>query len=127
MSTDAKPVVLVVDDTPLNLQVATGVLRAHYQALAATDGEKALTVLGKRPDVNLILLDIIMPGLDGYETCRRIKANAATAHIPVIFLSALSAEDDRRMAVEAGGVDFINKPFDPERLLATVQKHLAAA
>jgi len=127
MSTEAKPVVLVVDDTPLNLQVATGVLRAHYQALAATDGEKALLVLGKRPDVNLILLDIMMPGLDGYETCRRIKANAATAHIPVIFLSALSAEDDRRMAVEAGGVDFINKPFDPERLLATVQKHLAAA
>lgn len=82
MSDEPKPVVLVVDDTPLDLQVATGILRDHYQALAATDGQKALDLLTKRTDVDLILLDIMMAGMDGYEVCRRLKDNPATAQIP---------------------------------------------
>lgn len=124
MSTEAKPTVLVVDDTALNLQVATGILRAQYQALAATDGARALDILAKRPDVQLILLDIMMPGMDGYEVCRRLKANAATARIPVIFLTALNETEDEKKAFEAGGVDFINKPFQPETLLARVGTHV---
>lgn len=124
MSTEAKPTVLVVDDTALNLQVATGILRAQYQALAATDGARALDILAKRPDVQLILLDIMMPGMDGYEVCRRLKSNAATARIPVIFLTALNETEDEKKAFEAGGVDFINKPFQPETLLARVGTHV---
>lgn len=124
MNAPSKPTVLVVDDTPLNLQVATGILRADYQALAATDGQKALDLLAKRPDVSLILLDIMMPGMDGYEVCRRLKADAATAHIPVIFLTALSATEDEKKGFEAGGVDFINKPFQPATLLARVNAHV---
>ncbi|MDP3857814.1 MAG: response regulator [Stagnimonas sp.] len=124
MSTDLKPTVLVVDDTALNLQVATGILRANYQALAATDGMRALDILGKRPDVQLILLDIMMPGMDGYEVCRRLKANPVTARIPVIFLTALDETEDEKKAFEAGGVDFINKPFQPETLLARVGTHV---
>jgi len=121
---EAKPVVLVVDDTALNLQVATGILRPHYTALAATDGQKALDILAKRPDVDLILLDIMMPGMDGYEVCRRLKGDPLQAHIPVIFLTALNATEDERLAFEAGGVDFINKPFQPETLLARVGTHM---
>lgn len=117
--------VLVVDDTPANLHVAAGVLRPHYKVLAATDGEKALQALDKRPEVDLVLLDVMMPGIDGFETCRRIKANPATAHIPVIFLTALSDEADRTKAVDAGGIDFISKPFDPVGLLARVDAQLA--
>ena len=124
MSTDAKPTVLVVDDTPLNLQVATGILRAHYQALAATDGAKALEILARRPDVQLILLDIMMPGMDGYEVCRQLKQNPLTERIPVVFLTALNATEDEKKAFEAGGVDFINKPFQPETLLARVGTHV---
>ncbi|MES2886084.1 MAG: HD domain-containing phosphohydrolase [Pseudomonadota bacterium] len=124
MSSETKPVVLVVDDTALNLQVATGILRPHYQALAATDGPKALDILAKRHDVQLILLDIMMPGMDGYEVCRRLKGDPLLAHIPVIFLTALNAVEDERLAFEAGGVDFINKPFQPETLLARVGTHL---
>ena len=125
MNTETKPTVLVVDDTPLNLQVATGILREKYVALAATDGQKALDILAKRPDVQLILLDIMMPGMDGYEVCRGLKANPATARIPVIFLTALNATEDEKKGFEAGAVDFINKPFQPETLLARVRTQLA--
>lgn len=124
MNPVSKPTVLVVDDTPLNLQVATGILRGEYQALAATDGQRALDLLAKRPDVSLILLDIMMPGMDGYEVCSRLKANADTAHIPVIFLTALNATEDERKGFAVGGVDFINKPFQPETLLARVNAHV---
>ncbi len=123
-SAGIKPVVLVVDDTPMNLQVATGILRDRYTALAAIDGAKALDVLARRPDVELILLDIMMPGMDGYEVCRQLKQNPATARIPVIFLTALSATEDEKRGFEAGAVDFINKPFQPETLLARVGTHL---
>ena len=124
MNAPIKPTVLVVDDTPLNLQVATGILRADYQALAATDGQKALDLLTKRRDVSLILLDIMMPGMNGYEVCERLKANPDTAHIPVIFLTALSATEDEKKGFAVGGVDFINKPFQPETLLARVNAHV---
>ncbi len=127
LSDDHKPAVLVVDDTPMNLQVATDVLRGEYQALAATDGPKALTALERRPDVALILLDIMMPDMDGYEVCRRVKENPATAHIPVIFLTALSSTEDEQKAFEAGGVDFISKPFQPDTLMARVGTHVRLA
>ena len=127
MSDDPKPSVLVVDDAPLNLQVATEVLRREYQALAAIDGPKALALLERRPDVGLILMDVMMPVMDGYEVCRRVKENPLTAHIPVIFLTALSSAEDEQRAFEAGGVDFITKPFQPYTMMARVGTHLRLA
>jgi len=117
------PTILIVDDVPINLKV----LRAHlepagYQVLDAGSGQEALRQAEKQPD--LILLDIMMPGMDGMETCQRLKANPTTADIPVIFLSALTDPESRTGALAIGGVDFIIKPFDEEELIARVKIHL---
>jgi len=117
------PTILIVDDVPINLKV----LRAHlepsgYQVLDAGSGQEALVQAEKQPD--LILLDIMMPGMDGIETCKNLKENPSTADIPVIFLSALTDPESRTGALAIGGVDFIIKPFDEEELIARVKIHL---
>jgi len=119
----SNPTILIVDDVPINLKV----LRAHlepsgYNVLAAESGHEALIQAKKRPD--LILLDIMMPDMDGMETCRRLKADPKTSDIPVIFLSALTDPESRTGALAIGGVDFIIKPFDEEELIARVKIHL---
>jgi len=116
--------ILVVDDAPENVQAISAVLRAQgYQVLVATDGTRALDVLAKvRPD--LILLDVLMPGIDGYEVCRRLKAEALTRDIPVIFLTAMSEVEDEQKGFDAGCVDYITKPVSPPILLARVNTHL---
>jgi DNA-binding response OmpR family regulator len=117
----------VVDDNPINLGVVGEHLEDHdYDVTVAQDGEEALTRAQlTRPD--LILLDVMMPGIDGFETCRRLKANPATADIPVIFMTALTDVNDKVAAFQAGGVDYISKPFQIEELLARVRTHLALA
>jgi signal transduction histidine kinase len=117
------PTILIVDDVPINLKV----LRAHlepagYNVLDAGSGQEALIQAKKQPDI--ILLDIMMPGMDGMETCQKLKANVETSEIPVIFLSALTDPESRTGALAIGGVDFIIKPFDEEELLARVNIHL---
>ncbi|MBF0449616.1 MAG: response regulator [Candidatus Magnetomorum sp.] len=117
------PTILIVDDVPINLKV----VRAHlepsgYKVLEAGSGQEALIQAEQRPD--LILMDIMMPDMDGMETCRRLKANPHTAEIPVIFLSALTDPESRTGALAIGGVDFIIKPFDEEELIARVKIHL---
>jgi two-component system, sensor histidine kinase and response regulator len=116
--------ILIVDDTPDNLRVLMEMLTARgYRVRPAPDGEFALNfVRTHRPD--LVLLDIMMPGIDGYEVCRQLKANPATAAIPVIFLSALEDAEHKVSGFEAGGVDYITKPFHVEEVLARVQTHL---
>ncbi len=90
--------ILVVDDTPANLSLMTGLLRDDYKVKAAIDGEKALRIAQASPPPDLILLDIMMPGMDGYEVCRRLKADPATRDIPVIFLTAKSGPGPSRSA-----------------------------
>lgn len=116
--------ILVVDDTPTNLEVLFDFLsNAGFKVLFAEDGESALeTVNYATPD--LILLDILMPGLDGFETCRRLKANQSTTAIPVIFLTALTDTSDKVKGFELGAVDFITKPLQYEEVLARVKTHL---
>jgi PAS domain S-box-containing protein len=116
--------VLVVDDTSANLQLLTNLLRTHgYTVHPASDGELALQfVQSIQPDI--ILLDIRMPGMDGYEVCRRLKTDEKTGAIPIIFISILEAEDDKVKGFQAGAVDYITKPFHPEEVLARVQTHL---
>jgi len=114
-----RPVVLAVDDTPENLDVVKGLLIPTYVVKAAVNGMMALKIAEKQaPD--LILLDIRMPQMDGYEVCRRLKANEATADIPVIFLTGESDAASESEASEAGAVGFITKPIDPDTLLAKI-------
>jgi DNA-binding NtrC family response regulator len=117
--------ILVVDDTPANIAVLLDYLsRQGFTVLVARDGESALeNVAISQPD--LLLLDVMMPGLDGYETCRRLKANPASRDIPVIFMTALSDTSDKIRGFEVGAVDFVTKPFQHEEVLARVNTHLA--
>ena len=121
---EKQAMILVVDDVPDNLDILVDVLSDDYHVRAANSGERALKALvgGKLPD--LILLDIMMPGMDGFEVCRRIKANPDTAEIPVIFLSTMSESVDVAKGFEAGAVDFITKPADPPILKARISTHL---
>ena len=122
-----KPIatVLVVDDTPDNLTLMSGLLRDHYHVKVANQGEKALKIAQSEKAPDLILLDIMMPGIDGYEVCRRLKAHQVTRDIPVIFLTARSDTDDERLGLALGAVDYITKPISPPILLARVATHLA--
>ena len=117
--------VLVVDDLLPNLKLFEAKLAAEYYDVdLAQNGEMALARAHAHPP-DIVLLDIMMPGMDGYEVCRRLKADPATADIPVIFLTALHDERDERAGFAAGGVDFITKPFSPEIVRARVRTHLA--
>jgi signal transduction histidine kinase len=117
-------VVLAIDDTPGNLRVLVDILgSAGHEVLVATDGASGLeTARYAKPD--LILLDVMMPDIDGYETCEELKRDPDTAHIPVIFMTALSETPEKVKAFELGAVDYITKPFEHAELLARVATHL---
>ncbi len=116
--------VLVVDDSPDNLTLMTGLLKGRYQVRAVLNGEKALTVARSEAPPDLILLDIMMPNLSGYEVCKALKADPKTALIPIIFLTAMSATEDEKRGLELGAVDFISKPINPPIVLARVETQL---
>jgi putative two-component system response regulator len=120
-----RPVVLVVDDTPQNLVLITELLRQDYRMLVANGGERALKLIDGELRPDLILLDIMMPDMDGYEVLRRLKTNPASADIPVIFLSAKSELDDEIRGLQMGAVDYITKPISPPLVQARVKTHLA--
>lgn len=120
-----KPTILVVDDTPENLQLMHGLLRDLYRVRLGTSGEEGVALARKEPQPDLILLDIMMEGIDGYETCRRLKADAQTLGIPVIFLTAMGEEQDQEEGFRCGCVDFITKPISPSLTLARIATHLS--
>ena len=120
-----KKIVLVVDDAPANIRVVNEILHNSYRVKIATNGQKALELAAETPGPDLILLDVVMPGMDGYEVCARLKAQAATRDIPVIFLTAQTETSDETRGFEAGAVDYIHKPFSPAVVAARVQTHLA--
>ena len=123
MSDEKKITILAVDDTPANIDAVKGVLSKTYFVQAAVNGMMALKIVDKkRPD--LILLDIMMPKIDGYEVCRRLKDNPDTKDIPVIFLTAKSDVSDETKGLELGAVDYITKPISPSILLERVKNHL---
>ena len=120
----AKPMLLVVDDEAANLQLLRQILQDDYALLFAKDGARAVELAQQeRPD--LILLDVMMPGMSGHEACRRLKADALTAAIPVIFVTALSDMRDELSGFEAGAVDYITKPLSPSIVRARVRTHLS--
>lgn len=118
-----RAVVLIVDDNPENLFLLNEFLKDDYIVKAAKNGAQALQIAAEaKPE--LVLLDIMMPEMNGYSVCRKLKQNAATRNIPVLFISSLSATLDIVKAFEVGGVDYITKPFQPEEVKARVQTHL---
>ena len=118
------PRILLVDDSATNLKYLTDAIRGNgYTTLVATDGESALEQVQYMAP-HLILLDVMMPGMDGFETCRQLKANSATQAIPIIFMTALSESVDRIKGLSLGAVDYITKPFQPEEVIARVNLHL---
>ncbi|MDL2356186.1 MAG: response regulator [Pseudomonadota bacterium] len=119
-----QPLILAVDDEASNLQLLRQVLQDHYRLSFAKDGRRALELAQQeRPD--LILLDVMMPGMSGYEVCAALKAQAATAAIPVIFVTALAATDDEVEGFAVGAVDYITKPLSPAIVRARVRTHLS--
>ncbi len=120
-----KATILVVDDTPDNLSLMSGLLKDDYKVKVANGGEKALRIAASAPSPDLILLDIMMPEMDGYEVCRRLKNNPATRDIPVIFLTAKAEVEDEKKGLELGAVDYLTKPISPPIVMARVKNHLA--
>ncbi len=118
------PRVLVVDDTEDNLFLMTSLMEDKYQIQVATSGSQALEIVMSRTPPDLILLDIMMPDMDGYEVLRRIRQHPPTANIPVIFLTALSSIEEEQLGLDLGAVDYITKPISPPLMLARVQSHL---
>ena len=120
-----KATILVVDDTPDNLTLMSSLLRDSYKVKFANSGRKALQIAASDPPPDLILLDIMMPGMDGYEVCEQLKHDPKTTNIPVIFLTARGEMMDERDGLELGAVDYITKPISPPIVLARVKNHLA--
>src|SRR5262245_17215873 len=119
-----KQSILIVDDTPDNLTLMTGLLKDTYKTRVANNGERALRLAATLPYPDLILLDIMMPGMDGYEVCQRLKQDRATAEIPIIFLTAKTEIEDEQKGFDVGCVDYITKPISPPIVLARVKTHL---
>ncbi len=117
--------ILVVDDTPENLALMSSLLKEDYKVKIANGGERALKIARSDSPPSLILLDVMMPGMDGYEVCRQLKNDSETMNIPVIFLTARSEMKDERKGLELGAVDYITKPISPPLVMARVKNHLA--
>jgi adenylate cyclase len=118
-------VILIVDDTPENVDVLAGVLREHYQIKVALNGPKALKIAQSDPPPALILLDVMMPEMDGYQVCLQLQADERTRRIPIIFVTAKSEIEDEAHGFGLGAVDYITKPVNPAIVLARVRTHLA--
>lgn len=121
---ELKPLVLVVDDVASNIQLMANFLKDKYRIKIATDGQRCIDLAHDEDSPDLILLDIEMPGMDGYEVCDKLKRDPNTATIPIIFVTAKNADDDEEMGLELGAVDYITKPFSPAIVLARVNTQI---
>ena len=122
---EEKQVILIVDDVPANINVLSEILRPTYQVKVVTSGMMALKIAMQSNPPDLILLDVMMPEMDGYEVCRQLKANATTRNIPIIFVTAMDEVKDETTGFALGAVDYITKPVNPAIVQARVKTHLA--
>lgn len=118
-----RPRLLIVDDQPINIRVLHMILAQHYQVLMATSGAQALKVCEEQQPA-LVLMDVVMPDMDGYEACRQLRAHPATRHVPVVFVTAHDDPVERQRGLDAGAVDFVSKPVSPVEVQAVVARHL---
>ncbi|MBX3587307.1 MAG: response regulator [Ramlibacter sp.] len=125
-TTPSVPRILVVDDTPDNLFLMNGLLEDRYQVVLAPSGSEALKVVMSDQPPAMVLLDIMMPDMDGYEVLRRIRQHPPTANIPVIFLTALAGTQDELLGLDLGAVDYLTKPVDPDKVVARIEAHVVA-
>jgi putative two-component system response regulator len=116
--------ILVVDDTPMNITLLAGILKGSYKVKVAKDGDKALKIAHGDPSPDLVLLDVMMPGMDGYEVCRLLKADDATRNIPVIFVTGLTDDADQATGMQLGAVGYLGKPVEAEKVLEKVREVL---
>ncbi|PYX40049.1 MAG: hypothetical protein DMG81_07650 [Acidobacteria bacterium] len=123
----AQKLILIVDDTPTNIGVISGALRDSYKTKIATNGPKALALACAEEKPDLILLDVMMPEMDGYEVCMRLKADPSTREIPVIFLTGQTSAEDETRGFEVGAVDYVHKPFSPAVVKARVRSRDGSA
>jgi len=123
-SKPSEKLILIVDDTPTNIGAISGALKDFYKTKVATTGQKALALVAAEEKPDLILLDVMMPEMDGYEVCQRLKADAATREIPVIFLTGQTSADDETHGFEVGAVDYVHKPFSASVVRARVRTHI---
>lgn len=119
--------ILLVDDTPANIKVLNTALKEQYQTKIATNGEKALQIANRDPAPDLILLDIMMPKMDGFEVCKRLKSSEVTKDIPIVFLSGKDSAADRSKGLSLGAIDFIEKPIDVSQVCLWVEHHLKSS
>lgn len=124
VDSSGKHKVLIVDDTPENIQILMETLKGEYAIIAAINGQKALQMAATNPIPDIILLDIMMPGLDGYQVCEKLKADEKTANIPVIFVTAMAESEDEQKGLDLGAVDYITKPIQPGLVKARVRNQL---
>lgn len=121
---DNKSIVLVVDDVSENIDVLIGILDTDYVVKFALNGDTAIEIASKEPQPDIILLDVMMPGLNGYEVCEKLKLDPATAEIPVIFVTGLDDLKNELRGFDVGGVDYITKPVVPKIVSARVKTHI---
>ena len=119
-----KKKILIVDDAPENISILVAILKSNYKVVPAINGEKALKLATADNPPDLILMDIMMPGMNGYQVCETLKADDTTKCIPVIFLSGKDSDTEMKKGIELGAVDYITKPIEPSIVMAKVGKHL---
>lgn len=122
---NSQPTILITDDNPENISILGEILKDHYNIKIAVSGKQALKIMWEESPPQLVLMDVVMPEMDGFEVCKMLKARATTQNIPIIFVTALDEDLDETKGFEVGGVDYITKPFQPSTVLARVKTHLA--
>ena len=120
-----KYTILVVDDEPTNIAVLNAMLRSNYKIKAALNGKDAIKIANIYPQPDLILLDVVMDEIDGFEVCERLKNNNQTKHIPIIFVTALNESKSDKKGIEIGAIDFFNKPYSAPIILKRIENHLS--
>lgn len=118
--------VLIVDDSADNIQLLSGVLKQYYKVKAATRGDRALKIVQKKPPPDLVLLDVVMPEMDGYEVCRQLKENPQTMNIPVVFISGNTSAEEQQKGLDMGAEAYMGKPVDSSKLLEIIERLLAS-
>jgi putative two-component system response regulator len=122
-----KPTILVVDDTATNVDVLKGLLQDEYRIKVALNGQKAIDIANKDSGIAMILLDVMMPNMSGYEVCEVLKSSTATRDIPIIFVTAKSSTEDEKYGLTLGAIDYISKPIQPDIVKARVKTHMMLA
>jgi CheY-like chemotaxis protein len=113
--------ILVVDDTPANIDILLETIGEEDEVSVAISGEDALELIEEEPP-DLVLLDVMMPGIDGFEVCKRLKADPKTAGIPIVFLSGMDSAEEKQKGLDLGAVDFLTKPIDPSEVMKVIKK-----